>query len=144
MLLVYNLTKLFCQFNKFCYALCMLFMPVLLNAQALLPSNVNNTPGVTDYILPNNITEISITVSGAQGGGVGPSDCLFRGGFGATVKARFLVGLCSNQNLTPGGTLRLISGSAGQVQQSRATQAGGGGGGSALLYKAPQSSYGII
>lgn len=37
--------------------------------QATLPSFVNiQNHGVTDYIIPNNVVELIVTVAGAQGG----------------------------------------------------------------------------
>lgn len=129
----------------------MIFMgsPFLIKAQTTLPSYLfDNTWGVKDYIIPTTYTKIKVYIRGANGGNF-LTGFYSAGGTGASIGVDLSVGYCSPYSLLPGGTLRLITGQAGQsvrvLPDLNGAKAGaGGGGGSALLYKPPSGSDWII
>ncbi|MES2775914.1 MAG: putative metal-binding motif-containing protein [Bacteroidota bacterium] len=116
-----------------------------LQAQSYLPSFVDNgTPGVIDYIIPDNVVSIFVEMAGAQGGNT-ETNCLFKGGKGGGWKFTIYVGYCGSTQLKPGGLLRLVTGERGQSVRIDPNVGGaGGGGGTALLYKSPGSNNWII
>lgn len=80
--------------------------------------------GVTDWVVPDNVCEVSITAAGAQGGAGSPADgqvSTLPGGQGAVAHSRVTV--------TPGETLRIRVGGAGGdgVWDETATEGGAGG-----------------
>src|SRR6266478_3442525 len=107
-------------------------------SQTTLPTGFYNISTVTysDYIIPNGIKELRITLTGGSGGNATADACRKNGGKGAQVSASFFVGnACANTILTPGGTLRIIKGGDGQSDISDGKNTyGSGGGGSAALY----------
>ena len=119
-------------------------LPSLVTAQAILPKSLLvNTPGVTDYILPFDIADMYIKISGAQGGN-SEYTCPNPGGPGAVISTHIFADFCSSHGVLPGGTIRLIVGGQGESMRVQERIAAGGGGGSAILYKAPGSSSWII
>jgi len=109
-------------------------MPGIVLAQLQYPFWVQVlTPGYHDYIIPSGINTITITVTGARGGGVteppvGEDGCGKRGGLGAQLSVRFYVGIsCQAPSLEPGGTLRGIAGEEGQNNAASGVSGGGGG-----------------
>jgi hypothetical protein len=110
-----------------------------------------NTPGYYDFTIPSGINGIKVTVQGASGGGTEiefGGYCPKRGGSGARLVVRFLVGIsCNFFTLESGGILRTIDGEQGEEQNHSASasgRGGGGGGGSALLYKKPGSDNWVV
>jgi hypothetical protein len=142
------------MFNKFNFMtpskFCIFFVFILLfgnlgKAQSPLPSFLDNrTPGVIDYVIPNNVVSILVEMAGAQGGSTETS-CPFVGGKGQGLRFTLLIGYCASNQLRPGGMLRLITGERGQSVRAAPDYGGaGGGGGSGILYKAPGSNDWII
>ncbi|HET6722905.1 MAG TPA: right-handed parallel beta-helix repeat-containing protein, partial [Chitinophagaceae bacterium] len=125
----------------------LLLTVMLVQAQTPLPIGHNNisTSTYLDYIIPDGIKEIRITLTGGRGGFAEADVCRKIGGKGAQVAASFFVGnnLCANNMfvLKPGGTLRILKGGDGKGDFTSGDDAlGSGGGGSAALYLAPNSS----
>lgn len=127
-------------------------------ATALPTSVTANSAGVTDYIIPQNITSINMNVQGAKGGsfdlittnrGIPMLTRNVSGGVGRKINVKFTVDANCEQGLKPGGKLRLIVGATPSKLTftyedgftfGGSTTAQGGGGGSAILYQAPGSS----
>ena len=73
------------------------------------------TAAVSNYTIPNNISALTISARGGDGGDArrdGKCDKRAKGGAGATVAATFEVGSASNQ-LQPGGRLKIFVGRPG-------------------------------
>src|SRR5436190_4579202 len=152
---LYYLTNFrFCSLIRFLF---FLFITILLTAMGvqgqapMLPTGTYNisTTTYSDFIIPDGIKELRITITGGRGGNAYADACRKTGGSGAQVAASFSVGnnACANNNyiLKPGGALRVIKGSDGQSDLSDGSNTyGSGGGGSAALYLAPGSSHWVI
>lgn len=84
-----------------------------------------NTPGILhDYIVPQGSTSMTIVATGADGGDFAVDGIKFDlGGSGGSIDCTFPV--------TPGQTIRVIVGEAGQYPTGRG--GGGGGGGTAVV-----------
>lgn len=126
---------------------CGLLYQTTVDAQTTLPYDQTITISTLtsdDYIIPEGITSLSIEVRGADGGNARLNgltcDVRVRGGQGATMKATFAVG-SGDDELKPGGVLRVFAGRAGQNDDSGCSPVpvgryGAGGGSSAIVYRA--------
>ena len=88
-----------------------------------------------DIKIPNEATNyLQLTVKGGDGGkNTKWNNITHKGGEGATIVAAFKIGNGDNE-LSPGGKLRVIVGRKG----NNANEAGGGGGGTGILYQKNQ------
>ncbi|CAN5459574.1 hypothetical protein BH10BAC3_BH10BAC3_29780 [soil metagenome] len=117
--------------------LALLCWVVFAKGQNILPSFIDNqTPGVLDYVIPDNIVYINVDLAGAQGGST-LTDCKYEGGKGQGWSFTLSVGQCDPNSLRPGGLLRLVTGERGQSVPAPNIGGAGGGGGTALLYQPP-------
>ncbi|MEL6658244.1 MAG: hypothetical protein AAFR36_17420, partial [Bacteroidota bacterium] len=100
---------------------------------------------VQEFIIPedlaSNTNTVTFTARGGDGGrarrnAFGLASVGARGGEGAVVTATFAVG-DGLFELERGGSLRFITGFAGDSKTSQSNHGGGGGGGTAVLYKPP-------
>ncbi|MBV9986501.1 MAG: HYR domain-containing protein, partial [Chitinophagaceae bacterium] len=97
-------------------------VPILIVAAFLIcavttaqTTTFNFVGGIVTYTVPANVTRITITAKGGQGGSTN-----LPGGLGASMQGTFKV--------TPGQVLKVLVGAAGGLRQLNSTGAGGGGG----------------
>ncbi|MEY4127313.1 MAG: hypothetical protein RL737_1502, partial [Bacteroidota bacterium] len=88
------------------------------NAQTI---SFNYTGTVQSYTVPAGVTTLTISASGAQGGGN------TGGGLGALMSGDFTV--------TPGETIYIVVGQQGQLQIGGQSQNSSGGGGGSFVYR---------
>jgi len=100
---------------------CTLFVFLLFAPAALATTQTLSTPGESTFVVPPGVSSITVTATGAQGGGGFAAGC--EGGFGASVAGTLAV--------TPGETLYVEVGGAGGDAQSAADVTGGSNGGGA-------------
>lgn len=106
---------------------CVIFLSVLITqvtTSALIMAQTitfSYTGNVQTYTVPAGVTNVTISASGAQGGGNAG------GGLGALMSGDFAV--------TPGETIYIVVGQQGQLQIGGQSQNSSGGGGGSFVYR---------